>query len=119
VGASVRDCLLIAAHGWDVTGSTLAGKRAAFLERPGKTLYPLGPEIELADLGLVDVYRSLHGFGDAYSWVLRRKGREVRRRFDHVFSDLRVSSCEYDHAPRLEGLSDHSVLEVELGPGAN
>ena len=69
---------------------------------------------DLADRGLVDVYRSLHGFGDAYSWVLRRKGSEVRRRFDHVFSDLSVSSCEYDHAPRLEGLSDHAALSVDF-----
>ena len=39
--------MLIAAHGWDVTGATIAGMRAAFLERPGKAQYPLGPDIEL------------------------------------------------------------------------
>jgi 2-haloacid dehalogenase len=40
--------MLIAAHGWDVTGARLAGMRAAFIERPGKTLYPLGPDVEFS-----------------------------------------------------------------------
>jgi len=47
VGVPIGNCMLLAAHGWDVTGATLAGMRAAFMQRPGKTLYPLGPEIEL------------------------------------------------------------------------
>jgi 2-haloacid dehalogenase len=55
VGAPVGDCMLIAAHGWDVTGATLAGMRAAFLERPGKMLYPLGPDIELAGRDMIAV----------------------------------------------------------------
>jgi 2-haloacid dehalogenase len=44
----IGNCMLIAAHGWDVTGATLAGMRAAFIERPGKTLYPLGPDVEFS-----------------------------------------------------------------------
>ena len=55
VGVPIGNCMLLAAHGWDVTGATLAGMRAAFMHRPGKTLYPLGPEIELkgADMAAV------------------------------------------------------------------
>lgn len=68
---------------------------------------------DLTERGLVDIYRSLHGFGDAYSWVLKRNGNEVRRRFDHAFSDLLVSECVYDHAPRLRGLSDHAALIID------
>lgn len=74
---------------------------------------------DLAESGLVDVYRGLHRAGDAYSWVLARKGKEIRRRFDHVFSDLSVSICEYDHAPRLKGLSDHSMLKTEFAEVAD
>jgi len=55
VGAPIGDCMLIAAHGWDVAGATLAGMRAAFLERPGKMLYPLGPDIELAGSDMVAI----------------------------------------------------------------
>jgi len=47
VGVPIGNCMLVAAHGWDVTGATLAGMRAAFMQRPGKTLYPLGPTTEI------------------------------------------------------------------------
>jgi 2-haloacid dehalogenase len=51
----IRDCMLIAAHGWDVAGARLAGMRAAFIARPGKALYPLGPGVEITgpDMGAV------------------------------------------------------------------
>ena len=55
VGVPIGNCMLIAAHGWDVTGATIAGMRSAFLERPGKTLYPLGPDIELRGRDMVAV----------------------------------------------------------------
>jgi 2-haloacid dehalogenase len=35
--------LMVAAHGWDVAGALAAGLQAAFLARPGQTLYPLAP----------------------------------------------------------------------------
>ncbi|THH40491.1 haloacid dehalogenase type II [Neolewinella litorea] len=44
VGASPKDCLLVAAHGWDVAGAAWAGMQTAFIARPGQALYPLaGP----------------------------------------------------------------------------
>jgi len=51
----IQNCMLIAAHGWDVAGARLSGMRAAFVERLGKTLYPLGPDVEFSasDLGAV------------------------------------------------------------------
>jgi 2-haloacid dehalogenase len=52
VGVPIENCMLIAAHGRDVTGAMLAGMRAAFLERPGKALYPLGPDVELMGKGM-------------------------------------------------------------------
>jgi 2-haloacid dehalogenase len=55
VAAPIENCMLVAAHGWDVAGATLSGMRAAFLERPGKSLYPLGPEIEVRGKDMVAV----------------------------------------------------------------
>ena len=43
----IGDCMLVAAHGWDIAGALWAGMRAAFLARPGKQLYPLAPEPEI------------------------------------------------------------------------
>ncbi|MEX0604078.1 MAG: haloacid dehalogenase type II [Marinobacter sp.] len=47
-GVDVSECMLVAAHGWDVAGATWAGMRSAFVGRPGQQQFPLGPEPELA-----------------------------------------------------------------------
>jgi 2-haloacid dehalogenase len=41
--AAPAHALLVAAHGWDVAGALAAGLDAAFIARPGQTLYPLAP----------------------------------------------------------------------------
>lgn len=43
VNAELNKCMLVAAHGWDVAGALWAGMQAAFIARPGQTLYPLAP----------------------------------------------------------------------------
>ena len=47
MGADVSECLLVAAHGWDVAGAAWAGMRTAFVARPGQQPFPLGPAPEL------------------------------------------------------------------------
>lgn len=46
------DCMLVAAHGWDVAGAQWAGLRTAFIAREGQQKFPLAPapEIDVADL---------------------------------------------------------------------
>jgi 2-haloacid dehalogenase len=39
---------LVAAHAWDIVGALRAGYAAAFVARPGKALYPLGPQPDVA-----------------------------------------------------------------------
>lgn len=65
--------------------------------------------------GLVDAYRHQHPGTVEHSWV-GRTGDGYR--YDHafcaaVFQD-RITSCGYDHTPRLEKLSDHSALAIKL-----
>lgn len=53
-----EECMLIAAHGWDVAGALWAGWRAAFVSRPGQQLFPLAPKTEIVkpDLsGVADI----------------------------------------------------------------
>ena len=38
-----EDSLMIAAHAWDIMGAQRAGMRTAFVEREGKSMYPLAP----------------------------------------------------------------------------
>ena len=42
-GADLGECLMVAAHGWDVAGAKWAGMQAAFVARPGQQTFPLGP----------------------------------------------------------------------------
>ncbi|QDT81833.1 2-haloalkanoic acid dehalogenase [Gimesia maris] len=42
-----EDCMLIAAHGWDIAGALWAGWRGAFVARPGAQLYPLAKQPEI------------------------------------------------------------------------
>jgi 2-haloacid dehalogenase len=38
---------LVAAHAWDIVGALRAGCVAAFVARPGRVLYPLGPQPDI------------------------------------------------------------------------
>ena len=49
------ECMLIAAHGWDVYGAMNAGLRAAFVARPGQQLFPLAPKTEIIENDLKKV----------------------------------------------------------------
>jgi len=50
--AQPSECMLVAAHGWDVAGAQWAGMRSAFIAREGQQQFPLAgtPEIDVADL---------------------------------------------------------------------
>jgi 2-haloacid dehalogenase len=43
LGLPIDRLRLVAAHAWDIVGALRAGCAAAFVARPGKVLYPLGP----------------------------------------------------------------------------
>lgn len=47
LGVSTGGLRLVAAHAWDVAGALRAGCAAAFITRPGKVLYPLGPRPDI------------------------------------------------------------------------
>lgn len=55
MGVKNEDCMLIAAHGWDVAGALWAGWRASFIRRPGQQLFPLAPPTEINEADLQKV----------------------------------------------------------------
>jgi 2-haloacid dehalogenase len=61
LGVDIGDLRLIAAHGWDVLGALQAGCAAAFVARPGKALYPLGPRPDIVAPELVSVAAAISG----------------------------------------------------------
>jgi 2-haloacid dehalogenase len=50
---------LVAAHPWDVIGALRAGCSAAFVARPGKVLYPLGPQPDITGSDFRAVARAI------------------------------------------------------------
>ena len=54
-----QNCMLIAAHGWDIAGALWAGWRAAFISRKGQQLFPLAPTPELDNPNLLELAREL------------------------------------------------------------
>ncbi|WP_257210978.1 endonuclease/exonuclease/phosphatase family protein [Bacillus wiedmannii] len=77
----------------------------------------IGPQYmqELVDLGWIDAWRHTHGSFSGYSWY-STKGNGFR--IDHAFISpvLKGNILEsyFSHQERLNSLSDHSILVVEL-----
>lgn len=55
------ECMLVAAHPWDVAGAAWAGLRTAFLARLGVRPLPLAPAPDIACLDLQDLASRLDG----------------------------------------------------------
>lgn len=53
LGVSTGGLRLVAAHAWDVAGALRAGCAAAFIGRPGKVVYPLGPQPDIVAPDLI------------------------------------------------------------------
>ncbi|HEU4657834.1 MAG TPA: endonuclease/exonuclease/phosphatase family protein [Capillimicrobium sp.] len=64
--------------------------------------------------GYVDAFRHVHGYARRdRSWLYPH--RKTGYRLDHaIVRGLRVIACEYEHAWRDAGLSDHAAMWVEL-----
>lgn len=62
--------------------------------------------------GYTDIWRSLHPKERQYSWFSRPANNGFRLDYVYASADLaqRIKYCEFDHAPRLAGETDHSAL---------
>ena len=58
-GVKPAEAMLIAAHGWDITGALQAGLQAAFISREGQVQYPLAPQPQLKGNTLTPIAEAL------------------------------------------------------------
>lgn len=93
-------------------------------DRYGRLRADRGPDWDRAELALLrdldafgfrDAFRVLHGYERrelSWGWARHSGGY----RLDHLLfsGPWRATSCDYLHAFRTSGLSDHSALRVEL-----
>ena len=59
MGLKSNECMLIAAHGWDVAGANWAGWQTAFVSRPGQQLFPLANLPEINEENILSVAQKL------------------------------------------------------------
>ncbi|SFB74624.1 2-haloacid dehalogenase [Flexibacter flexilis DSM 6793] len=53
------DCMLVAAHGWDIAGALWAGWQGAFIARAGQQLFPLAPTPQINQKDLLKVAKEI------------------------------------------------------------
>lgn len=88
------------------------------LDKDPKGAKFVGPEMpgRLTATGYTDLWRSLHPTAREYSWFSRPGDNGFR--LDYIFAApefaRRLQTCEFDHAPRLSGETDHSALLAEF-----
>lgn len=59
MGVRPQEAMLIAAHGWDITGALHAGLQAAFISREGQVQYPLAPKPQVIGENLIRIAEQL------------------------------------------------------------
>jgi hypothetical protein len=82
---------------------------------PLKTLGGVEQFLAIKGKGFTDVWRQFHGTKTEHTYVYRET---TSYRIDHAMASEgmmpRIRSCNYSHQERLAGISDHSVLFVEV-----
>jgi 2-haloacid dehalogenase len=78
-GAGVSECLMVAAHGWDVAGASWAGMRAAFVARSDKKPFPLGPPIDITVPSFEGLPDAVAGLGSSPLGSGRRDSPVLRK----------------------------------------
>lgn len=59
MGVHPSECMMIAAHGWDIAVAIWADWKEAFIVRPGQQLYPSAPFPEINETDLLKIAEKL------------------------------------------------------------
>lgn len=74
----------------------------------------------LRGFDMPDVFRAINGYGvEGWSWRFLGRGKQIGRRFDHIFASrvLGSTACIYLHDLRKARWSDHAAIEAIFAPG--
>lgn len=114
-GAAVAAARLKRDGGCILIGDLNAGRH--YLDEQGATFSCTRLLGELSAMGYEDAWRRMNSGGREYSWF-SHEGKGFR--IDHALVSRalasRVKACWYSHNEREQGLSDHSMMVLELAP---
>ena len=89
----------------------------AFVDEPGAIDSTAHYMDKIIDAGLADIWRDRFPEGREFSWYSHR-GNGFR--IDHAFASRRlarrIGTIGYSHRERIDGLSDHSALVIDIAP---
>jgi exodeoxyribonuclease-3 len=94
-------------------------------DETGKTFVCAEQFAALSELGWIDLWRRDHPESSEWTWYSSFAGGTRRNgfRLDHAFATpslaSRVVHCRYSHVEREAGISGHSIVIVEVEPGAS
>jgi exodeoxyribonuclease III len=103
---------------WLMAGAWNTG--AQRVDETGKTFVCSEQFLKLSAMGWKDLWRHHNPGTTEWTWYSTRKGgvRGNGFRLDHAFATPsllpRVTSCRYSHREREAGVSDHSIVTVEM-----
>lgn len=87
-----------------------------YVDQKGKSFWYTDQLDKLKQAGQKDAFRLVNGEVEEYSWY-SHQGNGFR--YDHTFVDDNlapiVTNCYYDHQWRIDKLSDHSPMFLEMG----
>ena len=86
------------------------------IDSDSKSFYATNYYQDLLYAGWIDSWRSRHKDAREFTWTSNRT--ENRFRYDQILAspdmDARLKSVSYDHAPRLDKYSDHSLIIAQI-----
>jgi exodeoxyribonuclease III len=89
------------------------------VDEPGASFIGAGHFAKLSELGWTDLWRHYHPGATEFTWYWKARGvRGNGYRIDHAFTTPsllpRVRACRYSHVERDAGISNHSLVIVEV-----
>jgi exodeoxyribonuclease III len=94
---------------------------APWVDEPRASLHASDAFVRLGRSGWTDVWRHFHGpEATEWTWLSKGRGRRIGwgYRLDHAFASPslvpRLRAARYVHEPRDAGLSDHSLMIVDV-----
>ncbi|MDF1694986.1 MAG: hypothetical protein P1U56_04110 [Saprospiraceae bacterium] len=97
-----------------IVGDLNTGKN--FVDQKGDSFWYTDQLNSLEEIQMIDAFRYLHGEVEEYSWY-SHQGNGYRYDHTYVSETLTslIKSCNYDHSWRINAISDHSPMFLELG----
>jgi exonuclease III len=97
-----------------IAGDFNSGKN--YIDQKGNSFWYTEELVKLEQLGMIDAFRYVNEDVEEYSWYSHQKNGF---RYDHIYcsSDLKtiIKNCCYNHSWRIDKLSDHSPMFLEMG----